>query len=288
MDIQSGSVVRLRREASTWDVLREWGRWAEAGLSARSRGDYRNYIMRFFETMNVEWDDVTLPLLLDYTTGFSVDKRRVFRAAMVSLYDHAQRMGWTTLNPARELPYTRQGRRAAKVHDAKEMRDVLDAASKMSGRVWGAVAFLYATGARISEACDVTDADVDERSDPWTVTLRQKRRPGQAPMDRVVPLNRLGVKAVRALRHNRAVDSPTLFSVTPSAVESWCRKLSDRTGLRVHPHKFRATFATHLLQRGVDARTVQELLGHTSLETTLRYLATSDERKQSAVMSLDG
>ena len=45
------------------------------------------------------------------------------------------------------------------------------------------------------------------------------------------------------------------------------------TGIRTHAHMFRATFATHMLQRGVDIHTVQELMGHTNIQTTMRYLA---------------
>jgi site-specific recombinase XerD len=61
------------------------------------------------------------------------------------------------------------------------------------------------------------------------------------------------------------------------------RQLEKRTDIRTHAHKFRATFATHLLQRGVDIRTVQELMGHTNIQTTMRYLAVADERLVAAV-----
>jgi site-specific recombinase XerD len=64
------------------------------------------------------------------------------------------------------------------------------------------------------------------------------------------------------------------------------RELQRRTGIRTYGHKFRATFATHMLQRGVDIRTVQELMGHTNIQTTMRYLALSDERLVAAVALL--
>ncbi len=64
------------------------------------------------------------------------------------------------------------------------------------------------------------------------------------------------------------------------------REIQRRTGIRAHAHKFRATFATHMLQRGVDIRTVQELMGHTNIQTTMRYLAITDERLVAAVALL--
>jgi integrase/recombinase XerD len=69
-------------------------------------------------------------------------------------------------------------------------------------------------------------------------------------------------------------------------VQDWMRELERRTGIRTHAHKFRATFATHMLQRGVDIRTVQELMGHTNIQTTMHYLAVTDERMVAAVALL--
>jgi site-specific recombinase XerD len=64
------------------------------------------------------------------------------------------------------------------------------------------------------------------------------------------------------------------------------RELQRRTGIRTYAHKFRAAFATNMLQRGLDIRTVQELMGHTNIQTTMRYLALSDERLAAAVALL--
>ena len=57
---------------------------------------------------------------------------------------------------------------------------------------------------------------------------------------------------------------------------------------QIHAHSFRHKFATDLLQKGANLRTVQELLGHTSLSITEKYLAVTDQNKEWAVGLLDG
>jgi len=53
-----------------------------------------------------------------------------------------------------------------------------------------------------------------------------------------------------------------------------CNRIAEKAGVKdAHPHKFRATYATRLLQGGMDLKTVQKLLGHKNLESTMRYLA---------------
>jgi integrase len=63
---------------------------------------------------------------------------------------------------------------------------------------------------------------------------------------------------------------------------SWddCIEIANKANVRdAHPHKFRATFATRNLQKGVDLKTVQALLGHKDIESTMRYLAKADSKK---------
>jgi integrase/recombinase XerD len=58
-----------------------------------------------------------------------------------------------------------------------------------------------------------------------------------------------------------------------------CNELAKEAGIEAHPHKFRATYATTLLQNGMDLKTVQKLLGHKNLESTMRYLARAQSKQ---------
>ena len=69
------------------------------------------------------------------------------------------------------------------------------------------------------------------------------------------------------------------------SINTWARKADVP---QIYTHSFRHKFATDLLRKGANIRTVQELLGHTSLAVTERYLAVTDENKSWAVGLLDG
>jgi site-specific recombinase XerC len=113
-----------------------------------------------------------------------------------------------------------------------------------------------------------------------------KRRPGGLQVHRAVPLGPVSRPAVAELSQLPPGKRNTLVVACQHRVQDWMRELQRRTSIRCHAHKFRATFATHMLQRGVDIRTVQELRGHTNIQTTMRYLAVSDERLATAVALL--
>jgi integrase/recombinase XerD len=138
---------------------------------------------------------------------------------------------------------------------------------------------LYATGCRASEVVELKMADLHLES-------AFCRCIGKGNKQRVVPLGRAAVAALTSyLREQRprllasAPDAPWVFVSRGGRVLSremlWVlvKKYVQRAGLnaKVSPHTLRHSFATHLLGGGADLRTVQELLGHASIQTTQHY-----------------
>jgi integrase/recombinase XerC len=147
---------------------------------------------------------------------------------------------------------------------------------------------MYGAGLRVGEivALDVRDLDA---------VRGEVRVWGKGGKERVVPLPAAARAALRAyldLRREPGVLGQPLFVAGQATGAARPRRLSDRdtrrllrkralaAGLttRIHPHRMRHSYATHLLDMGADLRAIQELLGHASLSTTQRYTAVSAER----------
>jgi site-specific recombinase XerD len=138
---------------------------------------------------------------------------------------------------------------------------------------------LYGTGMRLGEATSVTISDVDAARGLIVVRHTKSRRP------RVVRLTQELLGILRDDWRARRPPKPLLFPgldatgpVDPTGVQRALQRAAAAAGItkRVTPHTLRHTYATHLIEGGVDLHTVQLLLGHSSLFTTLRYLHVSN------------
>ncbi|WIM70004.1 tyrosine recombinase XerC [Corynebacterium suedekumii] len=141
---------------------------------------------------------------------------------------------------------------------------------------------LYATGMRVSELTGLDVKDVDLKRGVARVL-------GKGNKERTVPFGNAAVDAVRqwidqARPGMAGADEPALFvgvrgkRIDPRQVRRVVEKAGVVTGQSVTPHEIRHTAATHLLEGGADLRIVQELLGHSSLQTTQIYTHVSAER----------
>jgi integrase/recombinase XerC len=203
-------------------------------------------------------------------------------ASLRSFFRFGQREGWTKTNPAKPLRNPRKGRTLPHFLSAEDLGRLFDAPppdEPMGLRDRAILETMYSAGLRVSEVVGLDDADLDFEGSVLRVRGKGRR-------ERMAPL---GSYALRALRrwlplrklHRRQAAGPA----APVFVNKFGRRLTTRsvarmlekylnlTGLdaRTTPHSLRHSFATHLLDRGADIRSVQELLGHKSLVTTQIY-----------------
>jgi integrase/recombinase XerC len=149
------------------------------------------------------------------------------------------------------------------------------------------VELLYATGIRVSELCAIDLDDVDD--DRRTVRVL-----GKGDKERTVPFGGPAARAVQDWRACRiglvtARSGPALFlgarggRIDPRTVRAIVHRLAAEAEIPdLSPHGLRHSAATHVLEGGADLRSVQELLGHSSLATTQRYTHVSVERLRAA------
>ena len=140
---------------------------------------------------------------------------------------------------------------------------------------------LYASGVRVSELTGLNDADVD-------MPGRLIRVLGKGKKERIVPYGQYAERAIDeylAERQRRGLMIRDARGRLPLFVTVQGKRLSVDTvenlvksrrrlvgsGRRITPHTLRHSFASHLLDRGADLRSIQELLGHASLSTTQKY-----------------
>ena len=147
------------------------------------------------------------------------------------------------------------------------------------------VLLLYGAGLRVSELCNLKKGDID--LDRALIIVRS----GKGAKDRVVPIPEFLAEEIRAYLKTRSDSSEYLLveerrkekgRLSTKTVWYLLKKYGKKAGIEVTPHKLRHSFATHMLERGVDIRAIQELLGHSNLSTTQIYTKVTVEHLRKA------
>ena len=225
-------------------------------------------------------------------------KRTIARklASLRSFFKFLYREGHITTNPISAISTPKLDKKLPKFLDVQKMTKLIEAPdeSDIAGsRDRAILETLYSTGIRVSELVGLNIDSVDFISGVVKVF-------GKGQKERMVPIGEPAVNAIRRYVAKRAkvskglkrkpLDSSKAIFLNKSG-----RRLTDRSVRRIidkyiricsieekiSPHSIRHSFATHLLDRGADLRSVQELLGHMNLSTTQIYTHVTMERLKS-------
>ncbi len=292
-------------------AITDWGRWLESErrASPNTADAYRRDLAAFFAFLSDHLGGA--PTLDDLQSLTPADFRSYLaRRANEGLARTSVARSMSTLrnffrfldrtgkvhNPA--IDAVRTPKIPASVPKALTPEDALaavKAAAEMQDEPWLAkrdmaiMLLLYGCGLRIGEALALNGADMgaDKNAEG---TLRVV---GKGNKERIVPVLPIVAQAIKNYRdlcpHGIAAEDPLFVGkrgarLNAGVVQRQVRKVRALLGLgdSATPHALRHSFATHLLAKGGDLRTIQELLGHASLSTTQRYTAV-DEAKLRAV-----
>jgi len=269
---------------------------AERGASAHTMTAYRSDLADFTSWLGrrgkggdmsaVAVDDVRLYSSELIHGGLSASSLARHLSSIRSFFTHGCRMGWFKANPALGVRSPRRGRPLPRALSEDEMLQVIRASSKGTGkrgiRIVALVELLYGGGLRSSEALGINWGDLDLRG--GFVLVR-----GKGSKERLIPLGKGACEALSGLAEAdggaRSPKDPVFISrlgtrLSHRQVAKDFSLLTGKSGMdkRVTPHMLRHSFATHLLERGADLRSVQELLGHAKLTTTEIYTKVTAKR----------
>jgi len=211
-------------------------------------------------------------------------------AALRSFFAYLRREGACRIDPTAGIPGPRAAPRLPNPLPVDDCVGLCESAARDAEdggapglRERALLELLYGAGLRVGEVVGLDVRDVD-------LTRGDVRALGKGGKERIVPLPAAARQALAAwleLRRRPGYLAEPLFTALRTGRRLGARDVrrllaarARRAGVagRVHPHRLRHSYATHLLDMGADLREIQELLGHASLSTTQRYTAVSAER----------
>lgn len=274
-----------------WEkVLRTW--LATKRLENCSLGTLANYgraIRMLLERLNRRLKDITTGDLRCYLATYQAERQvglsymETMRHTISSFFGWLTDEGYIDRDPSRRLRRIKVPEVIKKPYTAAE----LEALKRHAGsqRDLALLEIMYSTGARIGEIVALDRSQINLTGKDVVIYGQKGKK------ERYVYLTESCCYHLRRYLDSRMDDNPALFvgsrapcrRLTKSAVQAMLRKLGAVTGVdHVHPHRFRRTLATDALERGVPIEQVQEILGHSKIETTRIYCTVTEESVRSS------
>lgn len=248
------------------------------GVEGRSKGtiDHYRYVLgRLKEDTNVPFAKMTVHhlrswLMAEKDRGISLRTLEGNRYVLTSFFGWAWKEELIPKNPTNNLAQIKQQKVIRKPYSSVELEKLKETAANT--RDLAIIAFLLSTGCRISEVCALNVLDIDFRS-------RSVKVLGKGNKERVVYLDDVCVMYLERYFKERTDDKEALFlgkgteRLTPHGVRAMLKRIEARSGVEnVHPHRFRRTLATNLINHGMPIQEVAAVLGHDKIDTTMRYV----------------
>ncbi|HEY2573442.1 MAG TPA: tyrosine recombinase XerC [Verrucomicrobiaceae bacterium] len=268
----------------------------ERSASPRTLENYRHALdaFRVGHSGFTSWDKLTaddfrMYLFEQMKAGLGRATIRLHFAALRSFFKFLTRRRDWTANPLLEVQLPKPEKKLPVVLTLKQVEQMLTlpltTPKEKQAPAWAGerdaaiLELFYSTGIRLSELTALNVEDIDVYSETMRVF-------GKGRKERVCPIGGPALRAMQRYQSRLGVHHGPVFRskvgkrMTVQAVNQVVAKYWRLSGLpiQVTPHKFRHSFATHLLNNGADLRSVQTLLGHASLSTTQIYTHVTTER----------
>lgn len=256
------------------------------GLSEKTLTYYKEELTRFFEWVKNGADSITTEDIRYYfqymmetrrvTTTTIDNTRRIFN----TFYNYCVVNGLLYSNPCKKIDKIKGQKKIKKPFSNMEIITMRDHFKNI--REEAIFELLISSGMRVGELVLLNKQDLNMEECTVIVT-------GKGNKQRECFFSELAKYKILKYLETREDDSQSLFvalnktgnRLKISGVERSLRELGERSGVnQVHPHRFRRTFATRLLHKGVPIDQIQKFLGHAQIETTQLYASSNDEEIQ--------
>ena len=275
----------------------------QKNYSNNTKKNYEIDIEEFFlflKENNINYKDADYKiikkyLMLLYNKGLSKSSVSRKLSSLRSLYKYLFNNDIIKTNPFKYVPTPKKEKKLPKylgINELEDMFNSIDLKSKLGIRNRLILEILYGCGIRLSELVNIRIKDID-------FYKKEIKILGKGNKERIVLfgdycnyylnmyLNELRPLLLKEKTSDYLIINSNGNKLTSRGVYFIINEIIKKTSLKknVSPHMLRHTFATHLLNNGCDIRTVQELLGHESLETTQIYTHVSNEHLRNVYLN---
>jgi integrase/recombinase XerD len=256
------------------------------GFSLNTEKTYLYHNQKFLEFTKKEPKDIAEPDIKLYLAHLLSDEKEkssvaLVRSALLFYYNEILHKGIVSIKTPKipkKLPITLS---------KEEIKRLIEAATHEKSKLL--IKLLYASGLRISEALKLKVEDLEPAQKIGWV------RGGKGGKDRMIILSQQVLEELGRFLKTRSISGGYIFlgkngkPMTARNAQKIVSNAAQVAGItkEVTPHKLRHSFATHLREAGQDLRVIQELLGHSSIQTTEIYTHVSTEEKKSIVSPAD-
>ena len=273
----------------------------QKNYSKETIDSYTRDINKFLEFMNNEnytlnsVDSTLIRNFLAHETLSGISKRSNARRviALRQFYEYLVKNNYVEFNPFIVISTPKVDKKLPEFMYLEEINNLFELNSQrkdfLMHRDQAIIELLFSSGLRVSELVNLTLQDLNLKE-------RMMRIVGKGNKERIVPFSLKTQKTLSIYLENTRkeliansennIGTNYVFlnnrgeKLTTRGVEYILQEIENKTGvtLSLHPHKFRHSFATHLLNQGLDLRTIQELMGHASLSSTQVYTHVSNQK----------
>lgn len=270
----------LGPESDSLAILAGWERWLRASYAETTVKNYWGYAFRFLRACPKPLTFVTEQDIAAWleTYPYRSQSRRDGHLAAKSLFGWMEGHRLIVLNPVTGIRVPPVHEKEPRALTEAEFQAVYQAAYQRAPHRAHAIALLFYTGGRLKEVVNLRWDDVKSDSLILRVTKNGK--------ERTIPMTAMLYEALSGLAE-RFGQGDRVIPRSGGTIWLWCRDAGRDAGIeRVHPHLFRSSLASTLVNSGTPVPVASKLLGHQSLKVTSRYLATNREQAQEAMDSL--